>query len=68
MIGYMKRIAQVVVLTAVLVFGALLVLNSGVIARDVQAGGHSASKQHLEKPFPNSPSGDIAYHIMTVYK
>ena len=46
MIHYMKRVAQVVVLTVVLVFGALLVTNSGVITRDVEAYNHNTENHH----------------------
>ena len=38
MMHYVKKSIQVIVLTAVLVFGALLVINSGVTVRNVAAG------------------------------
>lgn len=62
---YLKQAVQVVVLTVVLVFSTLLVLNSGVPTRDVQADGHGITYDHdFHVIFP---CGDEVYHMFEVY-
>ena len=46
MMHYVKKSIQVIVLTAVLVFTALLVINSGTIIQDVAATTHNTYTQH----------------------
>lgn len=40
MIRSMKRVAQVVVLTVVLVFSGLMVMNTDFMTEEAEAGGH----------------------------
>lgn len=47
MIPYMKRVAQVVVLTAVLVFSGLLVGNTDFITQDAEAAAHQPYDYHV---------------------
>ena len=48
MMHYMKRISRVVVLTMVLVFSGLLVLNSGFMTEDAEAiRAHQNDRTHV---------------------
>ena len=46
MMPYIKRAVQVVVLTAVLVFCGLLVVNTGFVTKEAQAIDHTISTVH----------------------
>ena len=65
MIHYMKRVAQVMILTVVLVFSTLLVINSDVVIRDVDAGKHYTGTHHFDVDV--EPCDDIAYHWYDFY-
>lgn len=62
---YLKQAVQVVVLTVVLVFGSLLVLNSGVTMRDVEAGMHRTVVTHI--PIHDLDCDDVGYHMENDY-
>ena len=64
MIRYMKRIAQVVVLTAVLVFSGLLVVNSSFVTKEAEAGNHITSAYHHHKVYND---GTVCYYMLTGY-
>lgn len=49
MIRYMKRVTQIVVLTAVLVFSGLIVMNSDVMTKSAEAGTHTNFYYHMTK-------------------
>ena len=49
MIRYMKRVTQIVVLTAVLVFSGLMVMNTDFMTEDAEAGGPDTRSHHLDK-------------------
>lgn len=65
MIRYIKQTARVIIMTAVLVFGAMLVMNSGVTLQDVKAGTHETYTHHYHKWHP--VCDDWAYHIIEYY-
>lgn len=65
MMRYMKRAAQIVVLTVVLVFGTLLVLNSGVTVEEAKADNHWTGTHHWLNVV--QPCDDPAYHWYDFY-
>ena len=61
---YMRRISRVVVLTMVLVFSGLLVLNSGLMTEDaeaIRAHQNDRTHVHLLKYYEGISNGNI-YH------
>ena len=65
MINYLKKSIQVIVLTVVLVFAALLVINSGTTIQDVAASTHNTYRQH----WPDTDIGcrDVWYKFHESY-
>ncbi len=65
MINYVKKSIQVIIFTVVLVFSALLVINSGTIVRNVAAESHHTDRQH----WPDIEKGceDINYKYHESY-
>lgn len=64
MIRYMKRAAQVVVLTVALVFSGLLVLNTGFMTKDaeaIRAHQNDRTHVHLLKYYERVSNGNL-YH------
>ena len=65
MMHYVKKSIQVIVLTVVLVFAALLVINSGTTIQDVAAENHRTYRQHW--PDTNDGCKDIWYKFHESY-
>lgn len=68
MIPYIKRVAQVVVLTAVLVFSALLVVNTDFITEDAEAAVHRPYDYHVTLYKYYIWRGQHTSHIARYYK
>lgn len=65
MIRYLKRIVQVTILTAVLVFAGMLVANTGFVAQDAMVHcSHEAYDGHTPKYHPHK----IKYYAATQYR
>ena len=65
---YLKRVAQVVVLTAVLVFSGLLVVNSNFITEEAEAAGHSSYDYHVTLYKYYITSSGHTPHLIRYYK
>ena len=64
MIRHMKRVAQVVVLTAVLVFSGLLIANTDFMTENAEASGHYTGAYHFDKWYN---SYTVCYYMVTGY-
>ena len=65
MVRYLKRIVQITVLTAVLVFAGMLVANTGFVAQDAMAHcAHEPYDGHTPKHHPDG----MRYYAATQYR